>query len=436
MLSIKTKFLFSLFFVIPISFIVSCQTYTSENASMRQEMYSGKLEKAIKTLDKSSIATQDRNYALFRMEKGMLLYLDKQYDQAIKLWLQADKRLDDLYTTSITRTASSYVINDSMSDYEGEAHERVLLPIFSSIAFFANNNLDNSQVMIRRTYDLTNNLQNENAGKNTFKYDAFSHYFAGLVYEAKNNWDNAIVEYKLALKNLSANDNSTNINNVTTRAEKNEILKSLGRVAEFRNRKDILNEIKKEKADITWHKQENLLKKSELYIIYECGKSPIKVPEDIMIPTGKTVARISFPKYETLSYSSHYADIYINNNLADRTVTMESIGLMASQALTDRRIKDIAKMTARVIAKDLVAKKLNEENPFAGLAADLFSVATEVADTRGWTTLPDTIQIARIPIEANKETSVEIRPQLGIPQKFSVTLTPGEKKLYRFRTFD
>lgn len=285
--------------------------------------------------------------------------------------------------------------------------------------------------MIRRTYDVTNALQSENEGKNTFKYDAFSHYFAGMVFEDKKDWDNAIVEYRLALTNISSAEKTAG-----NSAEKTEILKALGRLGEYRHRGDILDLVKKEGTNISWQKQEQLLNRGEVYIIYECGKSPIKETEDLVIPTGKTVARISFPKYKSLPYSSHYADIYVAGKLVHRTVLMENIGKMAEQALSDRRVRDIAKMAARVIAKDLVARKLNDENPYAGLAADLFNVATEVGDTRSWTTLPDSLQVARIPIEANKETEIEIHPQTGEIQKFNVVLNPGEKKLYRFRTFN
>ena len=408
-------------------FFTSCQTYTTQNSKMRDQMYANNTSEAIKTLDNSSISTEDRNYVLFRMEKGMLLYLDKHYDEAVKLWTQADTKLDDLYTTSISRTANSFLINDSMSDYNGEAHERILLPIFSSMAFFANNNINNAQVMIRRTYDVMNTLQDQKNGERTLKYETFSHYFSGLVYESKNNWDNALVEYRLALNNISESGKLEG---------KIEILKALGRIAEYKNRNDILNGIKKEKLNITWESQKNLMNKGEVYIIYESGKSPIKVAEDIIIPTGKTVVKISFPKYKDLNYSSRYADIYVDNKLSGRTIVMENIGQMAKEALTERRVRDIARMSARVIAKDLVARKLNEENPYVGLAANLFNSAVEVADTRSWTTLPDTIQIARIPIEANKQVEITIVPPIGEQLKYSVMLNPGEKKFYRFRTYN
>ena len=417
-----------IFLVLSCFAATSCATYTAQNSDVRDDMYSGNFNSAIEKLDNSSLATQDRNYALFRMEKGMLLYLNNDFKDAVPLWNQADAKLDSLYTTSISSTAASFVINDSMSDYEGEAHERVLLPIFSSMAFFADNNLNNAQVMVRRTYDVLSTLHNNDEGKDNFKYDAYSHYFSALIYEAKKDWDSAIVEYKNALNNIDGQNSNE--------SERQEIIKSLGRIAEYRNRKEILLDIKRKYPNVTWMKQLDLLNEGEVYFVYESGKSPIKVPEDIVVPAGKTVVRISFPTFKEIPYTSHYADVYIGDKFFERTVKMEDIGKMAEQALSDRRVRDIAKMAARVIAKDAAAKKLNDENPFAGLAANIFNVATEVADTRSWTSLPDTIQIARIPVPPGKPFQFSVRPEGSLAKSFMVVLQPGEKKLIRLRTFN
>lgn len=139
--------------------------------------------------------------------------------------------------------------------------------------------------------------------------------------------------------------------------------------------------------------------------------------------------RLSFPEYQDLSYRTRYADVFINEKSVGKTVIMENVGQMAKQALSDRKVRDLAKMAARVITKDLAARKLGDENPLAGLAANVFSIATEVADTRSWTTLPDTLQVLRVPIEQNKETKIVIKPELGTPMNFSVKLSPGEKNL-------
>lgn len=116
--------------LLTVTLVAGCQTYTAENQKIRNEVYAGNFKEATESLDKSSIATEGRSYALFGMEKGMLLYLQGEYPSAIKQWDQADRKLDALYTTSISKTTASFIINDSMSDYTGEAHERVLLPIF------------------------------------------------------------------------------------------------------------------------------------------------------------------------------------------------------------------------------------------------------------------------------------------------------------------
>lgn len=418
--------------LLSITLITACQSYTQENQKIRNDLYAGKYKEATTQLNESSLATEARNYALFGMEKGMLLYLQGEYSNATKQWMQSDRKLDDLYTTSISKTTASFVVNDSMSDYTGEAHERVLIPIFSSIAFFANNDQNNSLVMIRRTYDIKKALEADKEGSNLFKYDAFSHCFSAMVYETKGDWDNAIVEYRNALKNIQ--NNSPQKGNF--KYTENQILKDLGRLAEYRNRNDILSEIRKTNSNLSWEKHVDLLKKGELYIIYESGNSPIKVAKDIVVPTDRTVVKISFPEYKDISYKSSYSDVYIDEKSVGRTIVMEDIGKMAKQALEDRRVRDIAKIAARVIAKDLVARKLSDENPLAGLAANVFSVVTEVADTRSWTTLPDTIQVLRVPITPNKNIKLTIKPEHGSSINYTVKLAPGEKKLIRFRTFN
>jgi uncharacterized protein len=418
--------------LLSITSITACQSYTQENQKIRNDLYEGKFKEATTKLDESSIATEGRNYSLFGMEKGMLLYLQGEYPDATKNWMQSDRKLDDLYTTSISKTTASFIVNDSMSDYTGEAHERVLLPIFSSIAFFANNDQNNSLVMIRRTYDIKKALEADNEGDNLFKYDAFSHYFSAMVYETKNDWDNAIVEYRNALKNIQNNQAQKG----NFKSAENQILRDLGRLAEYRNRNDILSDIRKTNSSLTWEKHEDLLKKGEAYIIYESGNSPIKTAKDIIVPTGKTVVRISFPEYKDIPYKSRYSDVYIDERSAGRTVVMEDIGKMAKQALEDRRFRDIAKIAARVIAKDLAARKLGDENPLAGLAANVFSVVTETADTRSWSTLPDTIQVLRVPLTPNKDIKLAIKPEFGSSINYTLKLAPGEKKLIRFRTFN
>lgn len=406
------------------SFVTACQTYTEKNVAIRNQMYSGHLSDALALIDNSDLATENRNFTLFRMEKGMLLYLDAQYSKANTLWIEADRHIDDLYTTSISNTANSFIINDSMSDYRGEAHERVLLPLFASLAFFEQGNIENSAVMIRRTYHVMNVLTTENEGKNTFQNDVLPYYLSGMILEAKGEIDNALVEYQHALSIAQQKE------------VKEKISEDVGRLASFRNRKDIVSKIKKAYPNLSWKDQSFFQKNGELYFIYESGNSPIKRPAELLLPTDRTVVRISFPEYVAVPYQSHYLDVSVDNQSPERTLLIGDIGMMARNALQDRKLRDLAKMTARIVAKDIATRKLAKESPLAGLAANIFTLSTEVADTRSWTTLPDTIQILRIPLTANREHKIQITPQIGPEKTFTLQLHPGEKRLYRLRTFN
>jgi hypothetical protein len=286
--------------------------------------------------------------------------------------------------------------------------------------------------MIRRAYDIKKALENDKEGTNLFKYDAFTHYFSAMVYETKGDWDNAIVEYRTALKNIQNNSSQLSL----FKSAENQILKDIGRLAEYRNRNDLINEIKKINSNLTWEKQNNLLNKGEIYIIYESGNTPIKQPKEFLVPTDKTVVRISFPEYKDIKYKTHYSEVFIDEKSFGKTIVMEDIGKMAKQALEDRRVRDIAKIAARVLAKDLVSRKLGNESPLAGLAANIFSVATETADTRSWTTLPDTLQILRVSVLPNKDIKLVIKPENESPIIKIINIAPGEKKLIRFRTFN
>ena len=75
--------------------LTSCQTYTNENEKIRADLYNGKYNEAIKKLDDSSFSKEKQNYSLFLMEKGMLLYLQDNYKEAVSSWVNSDKHLDE-----------------------------------------------------------------------------------------------------------------------------------------------------------------------------------------------------------------------------------------------------------------------------------------------------------------------------------------------------
>jgi hypothetical protein len=416
-------------------FIVSCASYTQETETIRSAVYASNYSAALEKIDKSSLATQSRNKALFLMERGTILYLDQNYRGAAKDWRTASEHIDKLYTTSISNTAASFAVNDSYSDYEGELHEKVLLPTFSALAYLSAGDLSGARVEVRRTDELMTALENAGNDKPKYQRDAFTHYLSALIYEAGREWDSAIIEYKRGLDNLKSGKSWND-----SKISPDHFALPLCRLAKLRNRNTLLIEAResaRNKAECD--KQSDLSTQAELIVFYENGRSPIKVARDIVLPIQGQVVRVSFPSYERKSYSAAGAMVVVDGNREGRTSLIEDIGLLAEKSLEARRTKDIIKMTARIIAKDQAARATGRAlGPLAGLAASIVGAVTETADTRGWTSLPGELQVFRVPLKAGlsgKNIQVEVLPENGKPLRQVVQVQPNQKIFLRLRTF-
>lgn len=413
---------------------VSCATYTDSTREIRDALYSNAYSTALEKLDKSSIARSSADTVLYRMERGTILYLSGKYLQAAKEWDLASRRIDELYTVSLSKQAASLAINESFADYEGELHERVLLPIFSGLAYFANGQPDKAIVEARRTNEILQVVNDNTKGqRNTFARDAFAHFLSGLIYESKEEWDAAIVEYRRALDAAEGNKQWQ------TEVSSRPIAEALARLAEFRRRDELVAQAMKIFPDLTWTKLKDLRAQGEVYVVYESGKSPLKVPQDVPVPIDNGIVNISFPVYKRSYYSARQAFVYVDNVRVGQTTVMQDVGKLAEQALSDRRGRDIPRMIARVIAKDQASRAAGRAagnlGPLVRLATSVAGAVTERADTRAWTSLPDTLQVLRVPVPANKVVRVKVDPNAGPPTEFSVNLRPGEKTLVRLRTF-
>lgn len=415
--------------------IVSCASYTQETESIRAAVYSSNYSTALEKIDKSSLATQSRNKALYLMERGTILLLDQKYREAAKDWRTASEHIDKLYTTSISSTAASFAVNDSYSDYEGELHEKVLLPTFSALAYLGAGDLAGARVEVRRTDELMTALENAGSDKPRYARDAFTHYLSAIIYEAGREWDSAIIEYKRGLDNLKSSKSWND-----SKISPDHFALPLCRLAKLRNRSSLFNEARdsaRNKGDCD--KQSDNAGQAEIIVFYENGRSPIKVARDIVLPVQGQVVRVSYPSYERKAYSSTGASVVVEGNREGRTALIQDIGLLAEKSLEARRVKDVIKMTARIIAKDQAARATGRAlGPLAGLAASIVGAVTETADTRGWTSLPGELQVLRVPLKASqvgKNVRVEVIPENGKPLRQEVGVQPNQKVFLRLRTF-
>jgi hypothetical protein len=407
-----------------------CATYTSKTESFRANLYGGNSSSAITDLDKTSVASSKSDKLVYLFERGMANYIGLKYKEATGEWEKASRQIEELYSVSASRTAGSFVVSENVTEYEGEAHERVLLPVFSALAYLAANQPNEAIVEARRTAKVLEKLSEENGKKGKYSQDGFAHLLAGIVFEMKRNWDDALIEYRRALEATESN------RGWASRIQARSVVEALGRLAEFRRRSDLTADLEKKYPSITWKKQSELDQKAEILVVYEAGRSPLKRTEDMMIPTSGAITRISFPVYYNEYYASQGATIFVNAQNEGRTEIVEDIGALARQALSDRKGAYIAKLTARAIAKAVIIEQTYRKlGILAGLGANVAALVTEVADTRSWTSLPDLIGFSRVVVPAETDLQIKIAPDVGQPLTARVRLLPGEKRLLRLRTF-
>ena len=382
--------------------LTNCATYTGEMTKFREAFYDENTE-ALSLLEKSPVASRSQDKVLYHLERGMLEYVSKDFKEATNNFSAAETLIDQLYTTSLSKEAGGLAIGEYLTDFKGETHEQLLTLLFSAQSYLSLKKPSAALVDIRRLQEKISTLKIETPMP-------YVHYLSGLIYEMNKNWDDAIISYK--------------------KAWDDKLIESsipLKRLALLRNRKDILNLLPK-----TTPKSEE----TEVVFVLENGRSPIKVPENIFVPLNDTVVRVSFPVYRDVYYGSRYASIALNEKFLGNTENILDINSLCKQSLEKRRSKDLMRAALRVFTKDQAARRLGQSfGIFALILTNIFSVATETADTRSWTTLPDSLQLYRFSLNPNTSYDLRIKPQQGPAHNVRLRLAPGEKKFIQIRTF-
>lgn len=109
-------------------------------------------------------------------------------------------------------------------------------------------------------------------------------------------------------------------------------------------------------------------------------------------------ARVTVPYYSPNPAVFTQADVWLDGQHQGRMIKAESIGQLALQEQLLGADKDLKMALARELSKSMTCELLG--NLFAVQACKIVGMVTSQAETRNWLTLPDTISIKRIPVEA------------------------------------
>src|SRR3990172_5760107 len=149
--------------------------------------------------EKSSLPDSNERL-LFFLDAGMAEMLCGKYEESNRLFREAERIAEELWTKSVTREAGSILLNDYLLSYGGEDFERALINLFSAINYFMLGKTEDALVEIRRLDTLLTGLNNKYDAKNVYKEDALARYMSGLIYESSGQTDDAFIDYHKAVR--------------------------------------------------------------------------------------------------------------------------------------------------------------------------------------------------------------------------------------------
>lgn len=385
------------------AFLSACATYTAETQDIRSFYKNEKYDIALTRLEASDLKKSDKDRLLYRLEKSMIV--DRMGDRKTSraLLIESDKIADELYTTSIARTAKSFLVSDSSTDYDGEDFEKVAIHIMLALSFIEDHDLKEAIVEARK---INNKLAEINSkydekGRNRYAEDAFARYLSGMIYEAMDNIDSAIIDYAKALKLYDESygafyDGST----------PSDLVEALYKLYIKRNRTQEMTALEKQFPNVTKKARSNLDKDrdyGELIVIHEVGTIAYKTTEEFALPIGRQIIRFSFPviRNRKAYHSVHDNGIEVLKETSFIPASnVQNMNAIASFTLEDKRFRMVAKQGARLAAKGVLTEYAHENfGPLGGIAANIFAVVTETADTRSWTLLPSAFFVNRIKLK-------------------------------------
>lgn len=393
------------FFPLVFLYFSACASYTEETREIRSSYMARSYTKALEVLDMSSLKESSNNRLLYLLERAMILDRMGQRDRSRNLLIESDKLADQLYTVSVGRTALSFVMNDSSSDYSGEDYEKVAIHTEMALSFIDDNNLDSARVEARKINSKLNEIVATYGDKKTrYSEDAFALYLAATIYEAREEYDDAIIDYTKAL-NLYEGSYRELIRGGVPQ----QLIRSLYGVLHKRKRSDRIAEMdKKYQQELkgTAGQTARSDEYGDVVVIHERGHIAVKVTKDFVMGIGKQVVRFSWPVIQKTSRGGYQdSGLSVEGGEQVTAENVQDMDAIASVCLDDRRLRMIAKQAARLLAKgQLTEQAYKNFGPLGGIAANIFSAVSETADTRSWTLLPESYYISRLRLKPGTHT--------------------------------
>jgi len=427
-----------------------CATYSDSFSAIERDLSTQQFDAALQRIEAQ--AGQKNQRVLYHLNKGMVLRMQRDFVGSNLALEAAKQEIEQLYASSVSENALSFIVNDATTRYAGDDYEQVLLHLYMALNFLELGQRDAARVEALQI-DLKLRELGEKSEISRMSEHAFSRYLTALIYEDDGEWSDAMIAYRKAYeeyKEISSNKSGNAETMVAAPDMIPDVLKrDLLRTSHKLGLRDEEMKYQKEfgispSKNATPEKKsapekKGLAEPGELVFILHNGLAPIKREQAATLfdPISGQIVRIALPYYESRFNPLVAARISVmpqavpnaepsntspgnalneNSNetiAAVQTELMENVDGVAKQALAVRMAAITARSLARAVAKVKMQQAVTKSaergsnnealpNLLGGFAMQIAAIATERADTRSWLTLPANMQLARLPLPPGK----------------------------------
>lgn len=336
----------------------------------RNDFYTGHVDQAAQDLaDPDDVSSRDR--LLYLMDKGLILHHLGKYEESIQTLLQATHLMEEQDYISAGEQAASLVTTDWITEYKGEYAERLFVHTYLMMNYLILGKYDDALVEGKQALKVYDRYPE------ACKNDYFTRALIAQCFEIVGDINGAYIEYKKLANAMS--DPAP----VAAR------LYSLGMRLGFDDEVETYRQYISD-CDADWQRSQN---NAEIILFVNQGLSPVKIPQNIVLPPS---IRFSFSTYSDRSHDYSAPEITISSEAGNVSMVTTNVGGVLRDSLNDRLAQIIVKETARVAAKEAIARSVKDDEAEVLVRIMLFLM--EQPDTRCWETLPGYLTLVRIPV--------------------------------------
>jgi hypothetical protein len=390
-------------------------TQTKLYGPVTDELKAGRYENAVEKFEKARNKFGAKDRFLYYLDSGALYHYAGQHDSSIARLTLAENAAEELFTRSVSRAATSLLLNDNILEYAGEDYEILYTNLLKALDFAALGKYEDAFVEIRRAnlklelleqkYIGAAAILNRDQPKDApeleyqpksvrFASDAFARYLSMHMYAALGKTDDARIDHDLLKEAFAIQPHIYDfpMPEVCYAPDSGAVLSVVGLVG-LSPVKEALNlRIRTDKdldlVQVLYTDSEN---KDAEY-----SHLPWPVDEDYYF-------KFAVPKLASRPSRVGSIEIYSDSEHVGGLALLEDIDRVAEETFEAKKSLIYIRSVARAVVKGLTTHRLKEKVDSEGLegwlkkaAVDVGSDISENADLRCARFLPGRIMAADI----------------------------------------